>query len=379
MVKNVLEHPLIKLRRDSVQKTEELFDSLGYKKNNFCVMPFVNLILEPNGSVGLCRHKGTEFSMGNINEQSIDEIWNGEKVREWRREFLDKGPKICSTEIRDQQCNLCPQLNLMLPKANIEEVVSSPPLRLTANLNGQCNLECQMCIVWQLPNGLYNEENFWKPGREGLFVNLEEIDMLSGEPLIQADTYKLIDEVSSVNPDCLWSITTNAHWNLNKKITDALDKIKIKNLIISIDSLDEEIYPIIRKKGNLKQVLKTVESLLDYEKNRVTRGLSDLSMNLNFLVQHENWHEVKTIIDYCLERNIHPFVTMCYEPLAHSPLSLALEKRKEILDYYIENLTWDYLTLVRRITVPLLDSLPAHDKAFYLSAFKDIKEVFEKN
>lgn len=377
MKKSILSHPLLEKRRADVSKTNQWFDDQKLKANEFCIMPFVNIILEPGGDVGFCRHKGTEFIFGNIQNSTLSEIWNGEKIKSWRREFISGEIKTCSKELHDQQCNLCPQLNTMQAKVTLNEEQSFPPLRLTANLNGKCNLECQMCHVWQLPNGFYTEENFWKPGREEMFPHLEEIDMLSGEPLIQADTFKLIEEVSSLNPDCLWSITTNAHWNLGKKITDALDKIKIKNLIISVDSFEVESYAKIRKKGNLSIVLKTIEDLIVYEKDRVSRGLSPLSMNLNFLIQKDNWKEVKSAIDYCLERNIHPFLTFCHEPLEYSLLSLELSERIDILNYYLDNLTWDYLTQIRRITVPLLESLPIKDKKLFLIKMMSIKESFE--
>ena len=33
--------------------------------------------------------------------------------------------------------------------------------KLTANLNGLCNLRCTMCHIWRKPNDVYNDENFW--------------------------------------------------------------------------------------------------------------------------------------------------------------------------------------------------------------------------
>lgn len=72
---------------------------------NFCPVPFASLTFNPAGNVGCCREQGAGHSVGNIREQTVDEIWNGEKVRAWRREFLTGNIKTCAEQIRHRQCN----------------------------------------------------------------------------------------------------------------------------------------------------------------------------------------------------------------------------------------------------------------------------------
>lgn len=378
-----LKHPLIKKRQQELELNLAQISSAGFSPEKFCLMPFVNIILEPNGSVGLCRHKGTEHSLGNLTTHTWKEIWNGPEARKWRLEFLSGKPQICKNELAHQHCNLCPQLGKMFPQSSeagsfFKEEVSKP-LRLTANFNGHCNLQCQMCDVWQLPNGFYTEENFWSDARVELFPYLKEIDMLSGEPFLQEDTYKLIDEVSECNPDCLWSITTNAHWRFNKKIENALEKIVIKNIILSVDSFDEETYAKIRFPGKLKLVLENIEKLRTYEEQREKRGKSPLNFNLNFLVQRDNWREIPEVIDYCLNRNIHPFITFCYIPNQHSLLGLEESQRSQIVENLLESLSWGEQCLSHRVLSPLIASLPPIDRAAALAKMKDVKEAYEKN
>ncbi len=373
-----LQHPLIRHRINEVKYNIDQILLGGFSPRRFCLMPFVNIILEPNGSVGLCRHKGTEHSLGNLQENTWQEIWNGEFAQRWRSEFLTGEVSICERETKDQGCNLCPQLGKMFPENPKElQVQMERPLRLTANFNGFCNLRCQMCDVWELPNGFYTEDNFWKPARETLFPHLKEIDMLSGEPFLQSDTFKLIDEVSALNPTCQWSITTNAHWKLSPKIKKALDKIQVKNLILSVDSFDPDTYHKIRKPGDLNRVLQTIESLRHYEKERIDRGLSPLHMNLNFLIQKDNWREIPQALSFCLDRNIHPFITFCYRPQEHSLLELKTTKRRQILEHLLKTLTWDEICLSHRVLSPLIDSLPPLDKALALDTMKQTKNAYE--
>jgi cyclic pyranopterin phosphate synthase len=375
-MKSLHQNKLIQKRRESVQVSKQKFREHQLDPQKFCIMPFVNIILEPTGSIGICRQKGTDFSMGNIKDGGLKKVWNNDKIRAWRRDFLDGKAEVCDRELRHRQCQLCPQLNQLLPHASLKEVIESPPLRLTANLNGKCNLECQMCHIWQMPNDVYNEENFWGPAREMMFPYLKEVDMLSGEPFIQADTFRLIDEISNVNPDCEWSFTTNAHWLLNKKIIGALEKVKVKNLMISIDSLDHATYAKIRKKGNLDLVLRNLELLQAYEQDRISRGLSNFSMNLNITIQKDNWREAKDMIDWGLERNLHPLFIFCYEPLQHSLLSLSRDQRREILDCYL-NYDWTYLSMLKKIWHPVVDSLEKHEKAYYFQAFLGKREQLQ--
>jgi cyclic pyranopterin phosphate synthase len=352
-------------RRTSTENVLGKFKDHSLDRNNFCVVPFTNIILEPNGSVGMCRQKGTEYSIGNLSENTLEEIWNGPIAQRWRGEFLAGNSEMCRKEIDYKNCNLCSSNNELLGLADLAKIQTQPILKLTANFNGFCNLKCQMCDVWRLPNGFYTEENFWIAARKKMFPFLKEIDMLSGEPFLQPDTFKLIDEVSSVNEECLWNITTNAHWSLSEKIKTSLNKINFKNMILSIDSLVPSVYGKIRYPGKLSKVLKTVEDLLVYDKSRVSNNLSSLNLNLNFLVQKDNWSEVVNVIEFCNERDIIPFITYCENPSEHSLSTFDLKTKIQILNYYF-SLDPFVSTFLMRVIKPLIFSLPPIDRIEYL-------------
>lgn len=350
-----------------VLKTLDLFDNMALDKNKFCVMPFVNIILEPTGEIGLCRHKGTEFTFGNVRDHSIDEIWSSPKVQAWREGHINGDAQVCKNELVDQKCNLCPELNTLLPKAEILNTKNPQILRLTANLNGKCNLQCQMCHVWKLPNGFYTEENFWIPARERFFKDILEVDMLSGEPFIQADTYRLIKEVSSVNSACKWTFTTNLHWKLTDEVKNHLNKIEIKNIIASIDSLKPDVYKKIRHPGDLDFVLKNLDAMIEYQTERQSVGKSELNIRINFLVQKDNWAEVKSMINFCFEKKVTPFITFLYEPSPFCLLDLTSQERVKILEFYFETLNREELLLTQRILKPLIRSLDQFDYAYFMN------------
>ncbi|MFM6929782.1 MAG: radical SAM protein [Bdellovibrio sp.] len=334
---------------------------------NFCHVPFTTLILEPDGTVGSCRVKGTEFSVGNLRENTIQEIWNGPKLTEWRRQFLAGKPEFCEKEVRCDGCHLCPDYNSILPSTEAVEFQTQGPLRLGLNLNGRCNLECKMCHVWKMPNSLYDEMGMW-PQIEGLIASVQEIEFFSGEPFIQKDTYRAIDLISQKNPDCLVTFTTNGHWKLNDHIKSHLDKIKIRNLIVSVDSLIPETYAKIRRKGTLQVVLDNIERLKEYDQDRIARGLGSLNLIISFTVQKDNWSELGAFRNYEIATGLEVFRSLVYEPLDCSLLSLSQAEREEILEFYIQNLNKDQWLRSHRIIRPLLDSLSGIGKAQKLLA-----------
>jgi cyclic pyranopterin phosphate synthase len=371
-----------KERLKKIERTRAKLLEKGLSPEGFCIVPFTNLILEPDGSVGVCRHKGTEFTIGHIEENSISEIWNNHFIKRWRSEFLKGEAQICAKEIPHMHCNLCPHNNELLDDVIFSEHQDRPFIKLTANFNGRCNLQCQMCHVWKMPNGLYDKINFWGPAQKDIFPYVKEIDMLSGEPFIQPDTYRLIDAVSSVNPSCRWMLTTNAHWKLNQKIKDALNKIDIKYIVLSIDSLNTETYHKIRYPGDLQVVLKNIDALLEYNETRPQNQKGKIPFHLNFLVQKDNWKEVPNALNFCDEKGIIPFITFLYEPTKFSLLTEEDDKKEEVFNFFLENLSEYDLNRIMRILIPLASSLKSVAKAQAFDQLKclrlNVKEKLEK-
>lgn len=59
--------------------------------NNYCVRPFTQLYIAHDGRVVLCCQDWSfEEIMGDVTKNTIDEIWNGEKYRQFRTSLLNK-------------------------------------------------------------------------------------------------------------------------------------------------------------------------------------------------------------------------------------------------------------------------------------------------
>lgn len=349
------------------QEILQMFKDRGLPEN-FCIVPFTNLIFNPGGRISVCRQKGTDHSIGHLNQESLVQIWNNKYIQSWRQELLSGKVKICDKEQKREACHLSASnyhfFDEVFPKIDQELKL----LKITANFNGHCNLQCTMCHIWKMENGYYDKEDFWNNSEKDFFPFIKEIELLSGEPFIQKDTYKLIDKVSNVNSDCQWAFTTNAHWSLNSAVKKYLDKIHVKNIIISVDSLEPQKFEEIRKGGSLQKLQKTVDDLVEYEKERVAQGKTPLGLTIHFTAMRNNFLEALDIITYCEQNGLrHSFKTLI-TPEHLSVTTLPYEEQKALLKEFISRGEPNQVQKAMRVARPLTEVLTPIDKAeiFYL-------------
>lgn len=79
-----------------------LFGSLQNPRNDRkpCVMPFYEMLIYDNGSIGRCNHDWNGDPMGDANINTIREIWHSQKYENLRNQH-------CTLEIIDAVCKNC--------------------------------------------------------------------------------------------------------------------------------------------------------------------------------------------------------------------------------------------------------------------------------
>lgn len=326
---------------------------------HFCPVPFTSLILNPDGKVGCCRERTNHDSVGNIKESSLEEIWNGEEIRAWRREFLEGNVKRCKVHMEQRQCNTQKFNAILLPYTDFSEYQETPPIRLSPDFNGQCNLECKMCKIWQMDNGLYDQIGFWVEAEEKYFEHLKFLDPLAGEPFIQKDLYRLIQIMKQKSPSATWRFTTNGHWKFNDYIRRHLDMIEnIYSIQTSIDGATPELYARIRKKGTLTTVIENLNEQLRYRKERIAKGMSDFQMLTMMTVIRDNWHEIPAMIKLMNEIGTEAHFIKCNGPSELMLVTLPVEEKEDILDFLFSHVPANEMWRTFRVIVPLIESMP---------------------
>jgi len=315
------------------------------KRANFCAIPFLQLQLNPLGNVSACCFSG-EHKVGHIKDNNLKEIWNSPEMQKWRQEFISGDIKICKTPMQNFECHkMYTHLNEFVELKTVQEKL---PQRLDLRLNGKCNLECVMCDVWKQPNGMYENCDLWTDGPEKIFPYLLEVDMLGGEPFIQKDTFRFIDEVSAVNKTCRWGFITNGSYHFNEKLEKTLDKLELRHIHLSMDGMTKEVYEKIRLKGNFEKTYATIEDYVNYRNKRKKDGRGFVIFG-SLCVQKDNWHQIGDFLEFCKVREMNPLLQSVIGRSHLSLNQLSIEEYDNILKIIVPYLK----TPLRYAVLPL--------------------------
>ncbi len=259
-------------------------------RDNFCPRPFSQINCHPDGTITPCCYN-QDYVLGNIKSSSLDELWNGQKMKDFRSQFLNGKPTYCVDQMKELNCHKNHE-GMFSYTLGFFEVLSYYPKALDLRLNGKCNLKCVMCDVWKQPNHLYDNSFLWNEARYLIFPFIKTIDLLGGEPFVQEDTFKLIDTVLESNRQCEWSFVTNGIFD-NDRIVKYLSKLRLRYVQVSLDSIEKGTYQDIRIGGSLEDALRGVDVL-----SRL-REKKKFELVLSMCVQVSNWEEVEKFIAFC--------------------------------------------------------------------------------
>jgi cyclic pyranopterin phosphate synthase len=223
-------------------------------------------------------------------------------MQTWRNEFLTGNIKICEKPMKTFKCHK--MYDHLIKEVELSKIQNKAPIRLDLRLNGKCNLECIMCDVWRQPNHLYDQSDLWTWGPSEVFPHLREVDMLGGEPFIQKDTFRFIEEVLKVNSNVTWGFITNGQYKLTDKILDVLKKIKLRHIHVSLDSLDPKTYSEIRKGGNLQKTLDVLQTLKKFKEETGQH----FAIFVSVCVQKLNFTELPAFKEFCEQNGFQPIL-----------------------------------------------------------------------
>lgn len=329
----------------------------------FCPVPFSNIICHPDGVVSMCRLHMKEKSIGNLNENKLEDIWNSTSAQAWREEFLSGKIKTCSENIKTSSCN---KKNEWLLE-HIDPVVfqKSSPITFTANLYGKCNLQCPMCDVWTIPDKIYDKK-FLDYLKVNIFSSVKHVDFYAGEPFIQNQTYEILEFIAQNNPDCRCEFTTNAQWSLTNKIKSILNRVKINNIHISIDSFDNTLYSKIRKNGNLNQALKTIKDLIFFFENEYEHKENQRYVEISTTVQKLNAIELPRFLKHVKDLNSFPLIQVLIKPNDLSILNYSENEKERLVDLYFSEIQSEHIPHCQELLRTIIYTMNNKNKKKYM-------------
>ena len=182
------------------------------KEKPYCLMPWIHFHVGDHGMAKACCVANIPF--GNINEQSFDEIWNGDAINQLREKFA-KGEK-------DNRCAQCYKLEdaggksirqetfEKFPHIKIDNSSQTLPIYFDIRFSNVCNFRCRTCWHGASSKWFADAKSLGRNvGEKAIIQNIqdfnsfiektgkallkaEEIYFAGGEPLVTEEHYLLL-------------------------------------------------------------------------------------------------------------------------------------------------------------------------------------------
>jgi len=244
-----------------------------------------------------------EMSCGNINQATIEEIWNGEKFQNLRRLMATgQWEKVCRPEcprLHDHFEDATPQpqsetflQNFQISETEIRErltVLRSKPRFWKLTHSTRCNIDCIMCYqdrldLRELPDKFYEDMIAYQPA-------IQEIELIGGETLAIKrfrDFLRFFAE-SPDYPDLRFSFVTNGTVHDDKTL-DLIRRLHVTWISISVDAATAPTYAIIRRGGEFEHTCQGIERFAALGRE------CGITVLISFTVMKDNVHEVADFV-----------------------------------------------------------------------------------
>ena len=304
--------------------------------------PFTGLATREDGAIKICCRSQP---VGWIQEQSLEEVWNSDKMKEVRKQVLNgERPDVCMPcfNLEDQGVESLRQRHTrgVIPEARVnlypdaldalEDDYSMPfefPT-MEIKINNLCNLKCRMCnpldstswTDWKEVEEFYERENNYlvptvrkltkRPGQyigpfdnsdnwwkdfEKLLPHFRRVEFAGGEPLMDPNHYKILDMLKPYAHNIEIKYATNGTKlgiSDGRTIFDYWPHFQSVAVNVSIDGI-HDVYEYIRGNGDFSLVEKNIRKM---------KTIPTISRIVGaFTVQSNNIMQIDKVIEYFLE------------------------------------------------------------------------------
>lgn len=279
-------------------------DIMSNNRQLFCSKPFkwfeVSEVSE-KGEVFLCCPAWLDTPIGNLQYQSVEEIWNGEKAQEIRRSILGGSFEYCNR-------SRCPFLQTVSgPVERVEDIKDEDlelviakeltilpygPREINCCYDRSCNLFCPSCrtkIIIENENKQQILEIQGKIQNEALMDAHLLYITGSGDPFgspffrkwLQTMKREHMPNLKKINLHTNAQLWTPKMWSTISKDIQQL----VESSEISIDAASSETYSINRRGGTFERLLENLEfvSMLRRSGPLVWVGISMVVQENNFM------------------------------------------------------------------------------------------------
>jgi radical SAM protein with 4Fe4S-binding SPASM domain len=277
-----------------------------------CSAPFNSLTINPNKSVNPCCAWDYKSSIGNLNQQSIQDIRSSPLMKEVKQHMLDGvwHPSCQFCKQREVETGTSVRLNVYnnIPYDETEKI-----LYLEYSSTNTCNLACSMCnedwsSAWvELSNkhgwnndGKYKIEPINRDIAQKLLdnidlSNLQTLWLKGGEPFLNKEVILVLEKLKQLNQlqNVHIMVTTNCTV-INENILELLEQAKSITFVCSIDGINDlntwiRFAPNTQYTSDIDNITKTLQRFAKL------KNLDHLSLSCAVSVYNIfNLHDLKT-------------------------------------------------------------------------------------
>lgn len=297
------------------------------KSETFCILPWIHFYSNPDGSVLPCCIGDHENPLGNVQDNSIDKIWNSEKYKSLRLKMLEgKRANECKSCYQQEDAGVRSFRQSMNKEyaefldlsneTNSDGSLSSMKLKyLDIRWSNICNFKCRSCSStysssWASENnkqGFSNKIFMFAGGNnndllynqiEPYLSEVKEIYFAGGEPLLMDKHYDILQYlIQTGNTDIKIRYNSNLSSLIFKNISiiDLWNQFSNIHLNVSLDSWGERAEYI--REGT--EWCKVEENF-----KQVKKQCSHITIGISSVISVFNVYSIIDFIDYMIEKEL---------------------------------------------------------------------------
>jgi len=382
-----------------------------------CAIPWMHLNFEPNGKVvPCCLTSAHNYFAGDLNTDSIEEIWNSDNMKTLRKEMIDgKEPKICNKCFdkekvtggisgRTDHNNKFPEVLDEIPNITLDDgTCTTMDLKYwDFRFSNLCNFKCRSCgprysSAW-VPDakklGWINEqEKVWHIKETEKVTNVDflrqsvdkvkSIYFAGGEPLMMPEHWEILDMLVEAK-----RFDVKIQYNTNMSLLKYKKK-KVLDYWTQWDFGMIEIWPSIDEIGDRAELIRsgTVWSKIKANIQEVA-SYPDIKMRPGLTIGAWNIFRIPEIVDElinlgCIRRHEYMqhnnwFVNLLETPV-HYHVSIWPDKERQIIIDYLKEWIVDYNKQYDTNIQPLMDHILSElEKPWNITAAKEFVRMSQE-
>lgn len=321
------------------KQTSEFFDKgiefgpncfvrLDLKNNSFCPLPFIHLSTLPTGQTRLCcKTVNCHIPNGNLNDTTIQDIWNNEYYRTVRQQMLvgeyPKDCKVCYNEdavgkrsMRIKELEIWENSSTLKKALDSENngYLETDPVYLDLRMGNLCNLKCRTCdpvsssqiqkevamldssplffrqkIIDAEQMKPWWKNTLFKKSIESLLSSAELIWLSGGEPTLVPEGNALIQQCidAGIAKDIVLRLVVNLT-NVTDQFIERYEQFKQANFHCSLDAIGDANH-YLRYPSNFAELEKNLRKIVNSKSNLVCLICTISLMNIYRLPDLINW------------------------------------------------------------------------------------------